>query len=180
MEEITTGTAQVGRRWWFLDVEVHVLRDTDPTVMELVLPVGAAPPEHVHTSYDDSFLVSEGALIVRQADVTRVVGPGEWVSSPAGTPHTFRVVGPSPAHVLQVFNGRSFLDLIQELGEPAPSPGLPPPGRSPDVGTVLASFAAHDVVVTGESIPEGEAVRVGSARGNDRDQVGARARPRFA
>ncbi len=57
-----TSDPTVACRWRFLDVGVELLRAEDPTVMKLALPLGAAPPEHVHAGYDDSFLVLEGQL----------------------------------------------------------------------------------------------------------------------
>jgi len=146
--------------WWFLDtyvVEHHGGGADRATVLEMTLPVGAAPPEHTHRRYDDCFFVLDGELVVRMADEVRTVRPGDWVVTPRGTPHAFRVVGSRPARILAVLDDSSFLDLIRTLGEPAQTPTLPPPWRSPQTDDVLRAFAAHDVNVIGVSITDEEA-----------------------
>jgi quercetin dioxygenase-like cupin family protein len=140
------------RRWWFLDTLVVELRSDDPTVLEITVPLGGAPPEHMHAGYDDSFLLLDGEVVVAQRGELFLARPGDWVCTPAGTPHAFRVIGDRPARLFSVFNHRSFLDLIQALGEPALTNGLPPGGRGPEAATVFEAFARHDVNVTGDSL----------------------------
>ncbi len=145
--------------WWFLDT--YVVEHTSPSgaikVLDMVLPVGGAPPEHVHQGYDDNMLVIEGELVVRTVGQARKGGPGDWVCAQSGTPHAFRVVGGRPARVLIVHDRPDFAHLIHLLGEPAQWPGLPPAGRGPSPEEVLRVFDAHDVDVVGPSLSEEEA-----------------------
>jgi quercetin dioxygenase-like cupin family protein len=146
--------------WWFLGVYVveHRLdRAGGSTVLEMTLPVGAAPPAHVHHTYDDAFLVLDGELVLRIGDEVRIARKGDWVCSPAGTPHAFRVVGERPARTLSVFDVPTFAELIRDIGQPALVPGLPPAGLSPAAEEVFRAFAAHDVDVVGTSITAEEA-----------------------
>ena len=146
--------------WWFLDtcvVEHHAGCAGRSTVLEMTLPEGAAPPAHIHHGYDDSFFVLDGELVVRNGDRVRVAGAGDWVSTPKGTPHAFRVVGGRAARILIVLDHPSFVELIHELGEPAPALTLPPSSRSPGADRVFRAFAAHDVEVVGGSITDDEA-----------------------
>ena len=141
--------------WWFLDVYVvehRFGRAGGSTVLEMTLPVGAAPPVHVHHTYDDAFLVLEGELVLRTGDDVRIARKGDWVCSPAGTPHAFRVVGERPARILSVFDSPTFAELIRDIGQPALVPGLPPDGLGPGAEEVFRAFAAHDVDVVGTSI----------------------------
>jgi uncharacterized RmlC-like cupin family protein len=71
---IRTDTAgAVGRRaWWFLDtlvVEHRMATGGPPLVLELTLPVGAAPPLHLHRGYDDSTYVLDGQMVVQTGGV---------------------------------------------------------------------------------------------------------------
>ena len=87
----------------------------DTVVLEMTLPVGSAPPLHVHDDLDDTWYILEGQMVVRCGDDELVVGAGHWVSMPRGVPHTFRVVGDREARILLVHDNASFRDLIREL-----------------------------------------------------------------
>lgn len=148
-------TATATATWWFLDtlvVERRLANPSSTTVLEMTLPVGAAPPLHVHHDYDDSFYLLAGEIVVRSDDAVWVVHPGDWVSTPRGTAHGFRVVGDEPARILIVSDSDSFIRLIRALGEPAPAAALPTAGSGPDTEHVLRSFAEHDITVIGGSI----------------------------
>jgi quercetin dioxygenase-like cupin family protein len=146
--------------WWFLDTLVvrHRMATANlPVVLEMTLPVGAAPPLHIHDSYDDSAYVLAGAMVVRTGDDLAMVGPGAWISTPRGVPHGFRVVGDRPARILTVHENDSFMALICALGMPADAMVLPAVGDGPKADEVFRVFAAHDVAVIGPSLTEDEA-----------------------
>jgi mannose-6-phosphate isomerase-like protein (cupin superfamily) len=54
---------------------------------------GAGAPLHVHHDVDEVFVVVAGAMEVRLGDETVLVEADHTVAIPAGTPHSFRVVG---------------------------------------------------------------------------------------
>jgi mannose-6-phosphate isomerase-like protein (cupin superfamily) len=55
---------------------------------ELVLdPHAAGPPEHVHTSFAEGFVVTEGTLTILFQGQKRLVHAGESLVVPPGTPH---------------------------------------------------------------------------------------------
>ena len=152
--------------WWFLDTLVVELPTTTGgglTVLEMTLPVGAAPPAHIHHGYDDSFYLVEGELVVSVGDSTRRIGPGSWVSVPAGTRHAFRVVGDRPARFVSVFSTSSFIELIREIGVAAETRTIPQAGLAPAPDVIMQGFAAHDVEVVGGSLEEDEARAVVAA-----------------
>src|ERR1700675_4076540 len=108
--------------WWFLDtlvVEHRRASEMETVVLEMTLPVGSAPPLHVHDDLDDTWYILEGEMVVRCGDDELVVGAGHWVSMPRGVPHTFRVVGDREARIPLVHDNASFRDLIRELSTPA-------------------------------------------------------------
>ena len=91
----------------------------DTVVLEMTLPVGSAPPLHVHDDLDDTWYILEGQMVVRCGDDDLVVGAGHWVSMPRGVPHTFRVVSEREARILLVHDNAGFRDLVRDLGTPA-------------------------------------------------------------
>jgi quercetin dioxygenase-like cupin family protein len=148
------------RAWWFLDTLVieRPLATPGPlAVLEMTLPVGAAPPRHFHRYYDDSFYVLRGEMVVDCGGELTMVESGQWVSTPRGVPHGFRVVGEEAARVLTVLENRSFLDLVLALGQPAQARQLPPPAQVPAGEAVLAAFGTHDITVVGPSLGDDEA-----------------------
>jgi quercetin dioxygenase-like cupin family protein len=68
---------------------------------------------HTHDDHTDSFLVLEGEVEFTAGDETVVLGPGGFISSPAGARHGFRSAG-GRARVLNFHTPRSdFLDGIR-------------------------------------------------------------------
>src|SRR5579864_9826100 len=140
MAEMTTAVvdspeSEQSLAWWFLDtlvVEHRCAPGMDTVVLEMTLPVGSAPPLHVHDELDDTWYILEGEMVVRCGGQELVVGAGHWVSMPRGVAHTFRVVGHHEARILLVHDNASFRDFIHEISRPAaarvvPStPGFPP------------------------------------------------------
>ncbi len=149
-----------GRAWWFLGTLVveHPLASTDlPVILEMTLPVGAAPPRHVHNDSDDSWYLLAGEVVVACGDDVTLARPGQWISMPRGVPHAFRVIGAEPARMLAVQADTSFAGLVHDLGEPAAARELPPPGAGPGLDDLSRSMAEHDVIVVGPSMTEQEA-----------------------
>ncbi len=63
---------------------------------------GDQAPAHVHHRSDEAFCVLRGRLEVLVGDERRIIGPGEHLTVPAGTTHTFATVDPDGADVLAV------------------------------------------------------------------------------
>ena len=63
---------------------------------------GDQAPVHVHHGSDEAFCVLRGRLEVLVGDERRTIGPGEHLTVPAGTAHTFATVDPDGADVLAV------------------------------------------------------------------------------
>ena len=150
--------------WWFLDtlvVEHRCAPGMDTVVLEMTLPLGSAPPLHVHEDLDDTWYVLEGQMVVRCGDDDLVVGAGHWVSMPRGVPHAFRVVGDSEARILLVHDNASFRDLIRDLSSPATARVVPTQPQFPPMGELARIAASHDLRPIGPpmSVEESERVR---------------------
>jgi mannose-6-phosphate isomerase-like protein (cupin superfamily) len=134
--------------WWFLDtlvVEHRRASDMETVVLEMTLPVGSAPPLHVHDDLDDTWYILEGEMVVRCGDDEMVVGEGHWVSMSRGVPHTFRVVGDREARILLVHDNASFRDLIRELSSPARAHVVPTEPHFPPMDELARIAASHDL-----------------------------------
>jgi mannose-6-phosphate isomerase-like protein (cupin superfamily) len=156
-----------GRAWWFLDtlvVEHPMATASSPVVLEQTLPVGAAPPLHVHRGLDDSWFLLEGLVVVQCGEQLLVATPGYWVSQPRGVPHAFRVVGDRPARTLLVHNDPSFRDFVRDLGEPAAARTLPPPTGGPGIDALSRALIEHDSTVVGPSLTAEQAQAVLAAQ----------------
>lgn len=157
-----------GLMWWFLDtlvVEHRCAPEMSTVVLEMTLPVGAAPPLHVHDDLDDTWFILEGQMVVRCGDEELVVGAGHWVSMPRGVPHTFLVIGEQEAKILLVHENASFRDLIREVGIPADAQIVPTQPVFPSLEELARVAGAHDLRPMGPPLSA-----------NDADAVLARAR----
>jgi quercetin dioxygenase-like cupin family protein len=75
--------------------------DGELLVWELWLrPGGRVPSGHTHPYQEERFTILRGHLRFRVGWRIRVVGPGETVTVPPGTPHHFANAGQSEAHVM--------------------------------------------------------------------------------
>jgi len=133
---------------WFLDtlvVEHRCAPEMNTVVLEMTLPVGSAPPLHVHDDLDDTWYILEGQMVVRCGDEELVVGARHWVSMPRGVPHTVRVVGEREARILLVHDNASFRDLIRALSTPATARVVPSQPMFPPMDELARIAASHDL-----------------------------------
>jgi quercetin dioxygenase-like cupin family protein len=141
--------------WWFLDtlvVEHRCAPGMGTVVLEMTLPVGAAPPMHVHADLDDTWYILEGQMVVCCGDDELVVGAGHWISMPRGVPHTFVVVGDLEARILLVHDNPSFRDFVRALGVPATARVVPERPLFPAMDELARVAGAHDVTPAGPPI----------------------------
>jgi mannose-6-phosphate isomerase-like protein (cupin superfamily) len=65
------------------------------TLAEARLPPGAATTPHQHVKTEEIYYILEGSGLMRVADVTAEVGPGDAVAIPPGTSHQITNTGPA-------------------------------------------------------------------------------------
>ena len=86
----------------------------DVAVIEIDFDETLVVPPHTHPDHTDSFLVLEGEVEFTAGDETVVLGPGGFISSPAGARHGFRSAG-GRARVLNFHTPRGgFPDEIRQ------------------------------------------------------------------
>src|SRR5262245_16618114 len=85
----------------------------------VIAPGGTSPPPHVHRAFAETHDVREGRLGITMDGAERIVDAPGAIEIPAGTPHTFRVVGDAPVRTVVDHRrpGRfeDFIDRIYAL-----------------------------------------------------------------
>jgi mannose-6-phosphate isomerase-like protein (cupin superfamily) len=64
-----------------------------------VIEPGAGAPLHAHKDVDEVFILLEGTLGLRLGDEQRLVEANHTIAIPAGVPHAFVAVGPTPVRM---------------------------------------------------------------------------------
>ena len=141
------------RAFWCEGTRSEILVDGETTggafaLLEELLPAASGPPLHAHPEAE-TFVVRAGALRLWVFEPDEVPEPieawdermlrrgvlrvtGESVYVPPEHPHCYRVEGASTARVLVVSAPAGLERWTREFGVPAPGPGLPPEGATPD------------------------------------------------
>jgi mannose-6-phosphate isomerase-like protein (cupin superfamily) len=152
MEATTSGAmrpyalaAGEGEAIWYVNNRATILATAAQTggafgLVHMEVADGHGPPLHIHRAEDEAFWVLEGRLTVRCGDTEFAAGPGAFVYTPRGVPHTFRLEGGAPARLLVLLTPGGGEGYFVEAGRPAAGPGLPLPAP-PDV-TMLAAIGA--------------------------------------
>ena len=89
----------------------------EAVVVEVVVqPDGAVAAAHVHPSQEERFQVLRGSVGFRLGRKKVVLGPGQRVTVPAGTPHKFWNAGDEEAHfICEVRPALQFEQLLETM-----------------------------------------------------------------
>jgi mannose-6-phosphate isomerase-like protein (cupin superfamily) len=100
------------------------------TLCEAIEPPGAAAGLHRHPTYDETHIVCEGHYECRLGDATLMLGPGEMMFVPRGTPHSVKSIGPETGRELIISSPGGIFDaFIEEVaGVMSAAQGDPPAG----------------------------------------------------
>jgi len=86
------------------------------TLVDYTAPPGfAGPPLHVHSGFDEIFVVLEGTLTTRVGDETHEIRPWGTVFVAGDTPHTFTNATGDPLRVLVICAPGGFEDYFRGL-----------------------------------------------------------------
>lgn len=110
------------------------------SLMEEFCPKNSGPPPHYHDQ-DEGFHVISGEITFQANDQILQAKDGFFVSIPRGTIHSFRVDSDN-AHILNFYTPGGFERTTIELGQPALTRSLPPPGidKRPSPERIKALF----------------------------------------
>jgi mannose-6-phosphate isomerase-like protein (cupin superfamily) len=138
---------------WFRNNRMTIkLRAVDTAgafgLAEAWAPAGSGPPLHVHHREDELFWILSGHLTIRCGDREFSAGPGACALLPRDVPHTFRVAGDEPAHLLILISPGGGEEFFAAAGDPAGGPGLPP-AAPPDMAAAVAVAAQFGMDILG-------------------------------
>jgi mannose-6-phosphate isomerase-like protein (cupin superfamily) len=135
-----------GENIWFLGNLATVKASKEVTsgwaLVEVLAPAGYEPPLHVHLEEDEAFYILAGELLFTIGDDSFTSGPGAFVLSPMGVPHTIRAE--RETRWLSLAPSGLFVDLIRDVGEPAGSRTLPVVG-APEFDELRKRAAKHGI-----------------------------------
>jgi quercetin dioxygenase-like cupin family protein len=102
-------------------------------VIDMLIPPGAGPNPHAHTTFQESFYVIEGEVVVRSETQTYVAKKGAFVSIPkGGAIHSFKNETTADAHILCIVVAAGLEEFFKEVGQPvAYGETLPAPVMDP-------------------------------------------------
>jgi mannose-6-phosphate isomerase-like protein (cupin superfamily) len=95
------------------------------SIMEQLVPKGPQAVVHLHKTQDEGFYVLEGHVIFTVGDQKFTAGPGDFLSIPKGTWHSFDSLTDG-LRVLNFYAPAGFERVMIESGTPATSLTLPP------------------------------------------------------
>lgn len=110
------------------------------TIMEVTVPVGAAPPPHIHDC-GEAVYVLEGRGRYHIGDDVHDVGPGSFLYFPAGTIEFFEPT--ETMRVLLIYSPAGMDQFFREAGERAQSYTVPTQSGPPDVERLTTLGAKH-------------------------------------
>ncbi len=134
--------------YWMLDILWTILIDNRKTggrasLLEQLMPEGAAPPPHVHPFGTELFFVLSGEIAFQAGDRALRATEGTAVAIPRNTVHSFTVEN-GTAHVLNFYVPGGWDEVFPDLARRAERRELPPPGlddvRSPEVTQFLTNY----------------------------------------
>jgi len=110
-------------------------------LFELIVPSGSnVPPPHSHTHNEECVYVLEGRLRYSVDDVTRDLGPGEWMRTPRGAVHGFSNPHEGTARALIALTPDIGAQFFRDVA------GVVNTGGPPDTTQLLAVMARHGLV----------------------------------
>jgi mannose-6-phosphate isomerase-like protein (cupin superfamily) len=86
------------------------------TVADYTAPPGfPGPPLHIHTEFDEVFLVLSGTLTMRVGEDVHEIEPGGTAFVAGSTPHTFANAGGDPLRFVAICAPGGFEDYFRAL-----------------------------------------------------------------
>lgn len=113
------------------------------SVIDMLIPPGGGPTPHAHATFQESFYVIDGEIVVRTEKQAYIAKKGSFVSIPkGGAIHAFKNESAFNAHILCIVVAAGLEEFFEEIGEPvAYGEFLPVPVMTPDAVAKLKLLA---------------------------------------
>jgi mannose-6-phosphate isomerase-like protein (cupin superfamily) len=128
-------SAKKAPAYWNVGGLFIVLADAKDTggaysMMEQIMPKGPQAVVHLHETQDEGFYILEGHAVYTIGDQKLAAGPGDFLSIPKNTWHSFESLTDG-LRVLNFYAPAGFERVMIESGTPATSLTLPPDDLPP-------------------------------------------------
>ncbi len=112
------------------------------TLLEAIEPPGSGAGRHRHPTFDETFVIHAGHYEFQIGEKTLMLGPGEMLFVPRGTPHAFKSIGPEIGRQLVISSPGGIFDaFISEVAKAAVNTGSPSsPGPATDFRAIAAKY----------------------------------------
>ena len=110
-------------------------------------PGETGPPMHRHRSFEEAWFVLDGRVAFKTQRRVVTAKRGAYILVPRRVPHTFSVLGSSPARWLGIFSPGRYVGLVEELGAIVPRHG------APDPAAIAALFEKYDSEIVIDRAP---------------------------
>jgi quercetin dioxygenase-like cupin family protein len=143
----TIESRQAGDRITFLRTGT----ETNGELLEADLFIGSGgegPPEHIHPSQEERFVVLSGSFTVRTADRDTLFNAGEECVVSAGTPHRWWNAGDEEAHIRLEFRPSGRIDRFLEAIYGMDQDGKLSPRHFLQIAVVLSEFRDADIMTS--------------------------------
>ena len=112
-------------------------------VIDMLIPAGGGPAPHSHATFQESFYVIEGEIVVRTEAQQYIAKKGAFVSIPkGGAIHSFKNETSSTAHILCLVVASGLEEFFEEIGKPVKfGEFLPPPEMNEEAAAKLKKIA---------------------------------------
>ena len=112
-------------------------------VIDMLIPPGEGPMPHAHATFQESFYVIEGEIVVRSETQTYTAKKGAFVSIPkGGAIHSFKNETTVNAHILCIVVEAGLEEFFKEAGQPvAYGEFLPAPVMDPETAEKMKGIA---------------------------------------
>jgi len=112
------------------------------TLCEAIEPPDSGAGLHRHPSYDETHIICEGRYECRLGDKLLVLGPGDMMFAPKGTPHSVKSIGPETGRELIISSPGGIFDaFVAEVAGATVESGSPSkPGPATDFRAIAAKY----------------------------------------
>ena len=98
------------------------------SIIDMLIPPGGGPGPHAHASFQESFYVIEGEIVVRSETQTYIAKAGAFVSIPkGGAIHSFKNESNATTHILCIVVSAGLEEFFKEVGVPVEYGKFSPP-----------------------------------------------------